>query len=108
MRWSLNRRLRAPSRCHAPCQGLATGPAQEASVGQPAALGPPHCSLYPQISPEEEERRRVRRERNKLAAAKCRNRRKELTDFLQAVSTGHCGGFPGSDPPNLRGGSRLP
>lgn len=36
-----------------------------------------------QISPEEEERRRVRRERNKLAAAKCRNRRKELTDFLQ-------------------------
>lgn len=41
-----------------------------------------------QISPEEEERRRVRRERNKLAAAKCRNRRKELTDFLQAVSTG--------------------
>lgn len=29
----------------------------------------------------------MRRERNKLAAAKCRNRRKELTDFLQAVST---------------------
>lgn len=28
----------------------------------------------------------MRRERNKLAAAKCRNRRKELTDFLQAVS----------------------
>lgn len=26
----------------------------------------------------------MRRERNKLAAAKCRNRRKELTDFLQA------------------------
>ncbi|XP_075692990.1 fos-related antigen 1 [Rhinoderma darwinii] len=36
------------------------------------------------ISPEEEERRRVRRERNKIAAAKCRNRRKELTDYLQA------------------------
>ncbi|XP_078516588.1 fos-related antigen 1 [Lissotriton helveticus] len=35
------------------------------------------------INPEEEERRRVRRERNKLAAAKCRNRRKELTDYLQ-------------------------
>uniref|UniRef100_A0A8C8VES9 FOS like 1, AP-1 transcription factor subunit n=1 Tax=Pelusios castaneus TaxID=367368 RepID=A0A8C8VES9_9SAUR len=34
-------------------------------------------------TPEEEERRRVRRERNKLAAAKCRNRRKELTDCLQ-------------------------
>uniref|UniRef100_A0ACB8G9K4 Uncharacterized protein n=1 Tax=Sphaerodactylus townsendi TaxID=933632 RepID=A0ACB8G9K4_9SAUR len=34
-------------------------------------------------TPEEEERRRLRRERNKLAAAKCRNRRKELTDSLQ-------------------------
>lgn len=37
----------------------------------------------------------MRRERNKLAAAKCRNRRKELTDFLQAVSTSRCGGCPG-------------
>ncbi|XP_066559379.1 fos-related antigen 2 isoform X2 [Amia ocellicauda] len=36
-----------------------------------------------QLSPEEEEKRRVRRERNKLAAAKCRNRRKELTEMLQ-------------------------
>ncbi|XP_063802234.1 fos-related antigen 1 [Pseudophryne corroboree] len=36
------------------------------------------------VSLEEEERRRVRRERNKIAAAKCRNRRKELTDYLQA------------------------
>uniref|UniRef100_A0A670JKG0 FOS like 1, AP-1 transcription factor subunit n=1 Tax=Podarcis muralis TaxID=64176 RepID=A0A670JKG0_PODMU len=36
------------------------------------------------LTPEEEERRRLRRERNKLAAAKCRNRRKELTDTLQA------------------------
>ncbi|XP_026868829.2 fos-related antigen 1a isoform X2 [Electrophorus electricus] len=35
------------------------------------------------LSPEEFERRRVRRERNKLAAAKCRNRRRELTDMLQ-------------------------
>lgn len=49
----------------------------------------------------------MRRERNKLAAAKCRNRRKELTDFLQAVSTGRCGGCPGPGPPNLRG-ARLP
>lgn len=39
-----------------------------------------------QLTPEEEEKRRVRRERNKLAAAKCRNRRRELTDRLQAVS----------------------
>lgn len=57
----------------------------------------------PQISPEEEERRRVRRERNKLAAAKCRNRRKELTDFLQAVSTGRCGGCLGGPRVHRRG-----
>uniref|UniRef100_A0A1A8MJN4 BZIP domain-containing protein n=1 Tax=Nothobranchius pienaari TaxID=704102 RepID=A0A1A8MJN4_9TELE len=37
-----------------------------------------------QLSPEEEEKKRVRRERNKMAAAKCRNRRRELTDTLQA------------------------
>ncbi|XP_059202552.1 fos-related antigen 1a [Centropristis striata] len=35
------------------------------------------------LSHEEMERRKVRRERNKLAAAKCRNRRRELTDTLQ-------------------------
>ncbi|XP_034546722.1 fos-related antigen 1a [Notolabrus celidotus] len=35
------------------------------------------------LSHDEMERRRVRRERNKLAAAKCRNRRRELTDTLQ-------------------------
>ncbi|XP_012375147.2 fos-related antigen 1 [Dasypus novemcinctus] len=50
-------------------------------VGPPPGVRRRPCE---QISPEEEERRRVRRERNKLAAAKCRNRRKELTDFLQA------------------------
>lgn len=38
------------------------------------------------LSQEEVERRRVRRERNKLAAAKCRNRRRELTETLQSVS----------------------
>uniref|UniRef100_M4AFI6 Protein c-Fos n=1 Tax=Xiphophorus maculatus TaxID=8083 RepID=M4AFI6_XIPMA len=37
-----------------------------------------------QPSKEDEERRRVRRERNKIAAAKCRNRRRELIDSLQA------------------------
>lgn len=36
-----------------------------------------------QLSPEEEAKKRFRRERNKQAAAKCRNRRKELTDTLQ-------------------------
>ena len=43
------------------------------------------------LTPEEEEKRRVRRERNKLAAAKCRNRRRELTEMLQGVSTFHRG-----------------
>ncbi|XP_051954754.1 protein c-Fos-like [Xyrauchen texanus] len=37
-----------------------------------------------QLFPEDEEKKRVRRERNKMAAAKCRNRRRELTDTLQA------------------------
>lgn len=41
---------------------------------------------HPQLTPEEEEKRRIRRERNKLAAAKCRNRRRELTEMLQGVS----------------------
>ncbi|XP_034433147.1 proto-oncogene c-Fos isoform X2 [Hippoglossus hippoglossus] len=36
-----------------------------------------------QLSPEEEAKKRIRRERNKMAAAKCRNRRRELTDTLQ-------------------------
>ncbi|XP_061560901.1 protein c-Fos-like [Phycodurus eques] len=35
-------------------------------------------------SKEADERRRIRRERNKIAAAKCRNRRRELIDALQA------------------------
>lgn len=53
-----------------------------------------HCysllvSCYLQLSPEEEEKRRIRRERNKMAAAKCRNRRRELTDTLQAVGSIH-------------------
>ncbi|CAM9683140.1 unnamed protein product [Lampetra fluviatilis] len=37
-----------------------------------------------ELNPEEDEKRRVRRERNKQAAAKCRHRRRELTDTLQA------------------------
>ncbi|KAF3849833.1 hypothetical protein F7725_019552 [Dissostichus mawsoni] len=40
--------------------------------------------LKDKASKEEEERRRIRRERNKIAAAKCRNRRRELIDTLQA------------------------
>ncbi|XP_006009273.1 cyclic AMP-dependent transcription factor ATF-3 [Latimeria chalumnae] len=39
-----------------------------------------------ELSPEEEERRRRRRERNKIAAAKCRNKKKEKTECLQKES----------------------
>ncbi|XP_074872418.1 protein FosB isoform X5 [Carettochelys insculpta] len=48
------------------------------------SFGSPTAAAASQLTPEEEEKRRVRRERNKLAAAKCRNRRRELTDRLQA------------------------
>ncbi|GIX70791.1 hypothetical protein CEXT_304121 [Caerostris extrusa] len=40
------------------------------------------------LSPEEEERRRIRRERNKLAAARCRKRRMELTSSLMQETDG--------------------
>uniref|UniRef100_A0A3B5B4Q7 Protein c-Fos n=1 Tax=Stegastes partitus TaxID=144197 RepID=A0A3B5B4Q7_9TELE len=43
-----------------------------------------HAATQSSSPSEEEERRRIRRERNKIAAAKCRNRRKELIDTLQA------------------------
>lgn len=46
-------------------------------------------SYFSKLSPEELERRRIRRERNKMAAAKCRNRRRELTETLQNVSAYH-------------------
>ncbi|KAM6100827.1 protein FosB [Pterocles gutturalis] len=51
---------------------------------QRPARARPRRSRDETLTPEEEEKRRVRRERNKLAAAKCRNRRRELTDRLQA------------------------
>ncbi|MBN3285894.1 ATF3 factor, partial [Polyodon spathula] len=38
------------------------------------------------IPPEENERRKRRRERNKIAATKCRNKKKERTDSLQKES----------------------
>ncbi|XP_022624699.1 proto-oncogene c-Fos-like [Seriola dumerili] len=52
--------------------------------GASKAHGSTKRSRMEQITPEEEEKRRIRRERNKQAAAKCRNRRRELTDTLQA------------------------
>uniref|UniRef100_A0A4W5NY11 Activating transcription factor 3 n=1 Tax=Hucho hucho TaxID=62062 RepID=A0A4W5NY11_9TELE len=43
-------------------------------------------SVKRQATPEESERRKRRRERNKVAAAKCRNKKKEKTDCLQKES----------------------
>ena len=67
-------------------------PAPPAAYSRPAVLKAPggrgqsigRRGKVEQLSPEEEEKRRIRRERNKMAAAKCRNRRRELTDTLQA------------------------
>lgn len=59
--------------------------AQSKKVSQSNVTNIFSVSLSPKLSQEEIERRRVRRERNKLAAAKCRNRRRELTDTLQNV-----------------------
>ncbi|XP_016393107.1 cyclic AMP-dependent transcription factor ATF-3 [Sinocyclocheilus rhinocerous] len=39
-----------------------------------------------EVTPEESDRRKRRRERNKIAAAKCRNKKKEKTDHLQKES----------------------
>lgn len=52
----------------------------------PIVMKPKLFVVITQTTPEEEEKKRIRRERNKQAAAKCRNRRRELTDSLQAVS----------------------
>ncbi|XP_056343970.1 cyclic AMP-dependent transcription factor ATF-3 [Oenanthe melanoleuca] len=42
--------------------------------------------LKTEFSPEEDERKKRRRERNKIAAAKCRNKKKEKTECLQKES----------------------
>nr|XP_048305176.1 protein c-Fos [Myodes glareolus] len=59
-----------------------TGLVKTMSGGRTQSIG--RRGKVEQLSPEEEEKRRIRRERNKMAAAKCRNRRRELTDTLQA------------------------
>ncbi|XP_038643497.1 fos-related antigen 2-like [Scyliorhinus canicula] len=66
--------------------GNAPGTSGMSRAGVIRSIMPPHGGRRrreEELSPEEEERKRMRRERNKLAAAKCRNRRKDLTDKLQ-------------------------
>lgn len=42
--------------------------------------------LWLQLTEEEEERRRVKREKNKMAAQKCRSKKRKLADTLEEVS----------------------
>ena len=46
----------------------------------------PTGGMKEELDLEEEEKRRVRRERNKLAAARCRKRRVEQIDGLQVTT----------------------
>ena len=67
--------------------GLATVLPRDHRRGQEVAVAGP---LKSELDQEEEEKRRVRRERNKLAAARCRKRRVEQIDGLQVTTTtGH-------------------
>ncbi|KAM9338831.1 protein c-Fos-like [Symphorus nematophorus] len=68
---------RAKSKTHGGSQSSSPAAANKAKP-------PNRKGLKDKPSKEEEERRRIRRERNKIAAAKCRNRRRELIDTLQA------------------------
>ena len=44
------------------------------------------CDFFVQLTQEEIEKRQMRRERNKRAAAKCRQRREDVTNQLIVVS----------------------
>ncbi|XP_047741680.1 activating transcription factor 3 isoform X2 [Hyalella azteca] len=49
-------------------------------------LKPDPAVVKTELTQEDEERRRRRRERNKLAATKCRNKKKEMTEILMTES----------------------
>ncbi|KAI3364321.1 hypothetical protein L3Q82_011125, partial [Scortum barcoo] len=70
----------SPSAGRAKTRAQPSSPAGGANKAKPSN----RKGLKDKPSKEEEERRRIRRERNKIAAAKCRNRRRELIDTLQA------------------------
>lgn len=42
--------------------------------------------LFSQLTREEEERRQLRRQKNKMAAQKCRSKKRKLADCLEDVS----------------------
>ncbi|CAL8394318.1 unnamed protein product [Arctogadus glacialis] len=75
----------APShRAHPYTPSPSPSPAYSMRAQAPKAHNSIKRSRTEQVYSEEDDKRRVRRERNKQAAAKCRNRRRELTDTLQA------------------------
>ncbi|CAL8313042.1 unnamed protein product [Lota lota] len=78
LRWMVQPTVITTTTTHSPSRGGARAKARskEHTAGKKGRKDQP--------SKEEEERRKIRRERNKIAAAKCRNRRRELTDTLQA------------------------
>jgi len=61
---------------------------QSYSVSQPTTTGGRRRKANDNLSPEEEAKRSLRRERNKVAAAKCRQRRVDLTNELINESEG--------------------
>uniref|UniRef100_UPI00398ED5E3 fos-related antigen 2 isoform X1 n=2 Tax=Pristiophorus japonicus TaxID=55135 RepID=UPI00398ED5E3 len=77
--------------CRLPLPSHYLHPAEQHGLGRGLLNGHRQCcsgsdqeqTCFCRLTPEEEEKRRIRRERNKLAAAKCRNRRRELTERLQ-------------------------
>ncbi|XP_027016431.2 v-fos FBJ murine osteosarcoma viral oncogene homolog Ab [Tachysurus fulvidraco] len=73
------------SRVHPYCSNMTFSRAKTVKTASgnkaPGATG--RRGKIDQFAVVEDEKKRVRRERNKIAAAKCRNRRRELTDTLQ-------------------------
>ncbi|XP_037541372.1 proto-oncogene c-Fos [Nematolebias whitei] len=78
------KRMAQPPAAAPPCAKGKTRGAAQAAGAKKAKPCNSKKGQREQPSKEDDERRRIRRERNKIAAAKCRNRRRELIDTLQA------------------------
>ncbi|KAF2363207.1 Basic-leucine zipper domain [Trinorchestia longiramus] len=63
-----------------------TSKLQQTGTDPEALLKPDPAVVKTELTREDEERRRRRRERNKLAATKCRNKKKEMTEILMSES----------------------
>ncbi|KAL7872185.1 hypothetical protein SRHO_G00071680 [Serrasalmus rhombeus] len=65
---------------------LSSGMSAAPSSSSSSSAAPSEPTARRELSSEELDRRKRRRERNKIAAAKCRNKKKEKTDSLQKES----------------------